>query len=37
MEKDGVQRPVPVPVHGHHDIGVGLLKKIEKQSGVKLT
>lgn len=36
MEKDGALRPVPVPVHGSHDIGMGLLQKIEKQSGVKL-
>ncbi|CDI03072.1 conserved hypothetical protein [Candidatus Competibacter denitrificans Run_A_D11] len=21
---------VPVPVHGHHDLGIGLLKKIEQ-------
>lgn len=27
---------VPVPVHGTRDLGVGLLKKIEKQTGVKL-
>ncbi len=27
---------VPVPVHGAQDIGVGLLKKIEKQTGVTL-
>jgi predicted RNA binding protein YcfA (HicA-like mRNA interferase family) len=37
MEMDGVQRCVPVPVHGNHDIGIGLLKKIEKQTGVKMT
>ena len=36
MEKEGALRPVPVPVHGSQDIGIGLLKKIEKQSGVKL-
>ena len=27
---------VPVPVHGKKDIGIGLLKKIEQQTGVKL-
>ena len=27
---------VPVPVHGPKDIGIGLLTKIEKQTGVKL-
>lgn len=27
---------VPVPVHGTQDLGIGLLKKIEKQTGVKL-
>jgi predicted RNA binding protein YcfA (HicA-like mRNA interferase family) len=36
MEKSDMLRPVPVPVHGNHDIGIGLLKKIEKQSGVRL-
>lgn len=36
MEKAGVQRPVPVPVHGAKDLGIGLLAKIERQSGVKL-
>lgn len=34
MQKDG--KIVPVPVHGSKDIGTGLLKRIEKQSGVKL-
>lgn len=28
---------VPVPVHGAQDLGIGLLKKIEKQTGVKLS
>jgi predicted RNA binding protein YcfA (HicA-like mRNA interferase family) len=32
---DGV-RTIPVPVHGKQDIGTGLLKAIEKQTGVKL-
>ncbi len=27
----------PVPVHGNRDIGIGLIKKIEKQTGVKLS
>ncbi len=26
-----------VPVHGKRDLGVGLIKAIEKQTGVKLT
>lgn len=34
MQKDG--RTVPVPVHGARDIGIGLLRKIEKQTGVNL-
>lgn len=36
MEKEG-WRAVPVPVHGAKDLGIGLLKVIEKQTGVKLT
>ncbi len=36
MEKEGY-RAVPVPVHGSKDLGIGLLKAIEKQTGVKLT
>lgn len=36
MEKSG-KRPVPVPLHGNKDLGIGLLKAIEKQTGVKLT
>ncbi|NCT57589.1 MAG: type II toxin-antitoxin system HicA family toxin [Legionella sp.] len=35
MEKEGC-RSVPVPVHGSKDLGIGLLKAIEKQTGVKL-
>lgn len=35
MEKDGY-RSVPVPVHGSKDLGIGLLKAIEKQTSVKL-
>lgn len=34
MEKGSVA--VPVPVHGAKDLGIGLIKKIEKQTGVKL-
>ncbi|MGX9726741.1 MAG: type II toxin-antitoxin system HicA family toxin [Candidatus Electronema sp. VV] len=29
-------KTVPVPVHSKQDIGMGLLKAIEKQTGVKL-
>ncbi|MCI5157692.1 MAG: type II toxin-antitoxin system HicA family toxin [Candidatus Electrothrix sp. AUS1_2] len=29
-------KTIPVPVHGNKDIGIGLLKAIEKQTGVKL-
>ncbi len=29
-------KTIPVPVHGKKDIGIGLLKAIEKQTGVKL-
>ena len=29
-------KTVTVPVHGKKDVGVGLLKAIEKQTGVKL-
>jgi predicted RNA binding protein YcfA (HicA-like mRNA interferase family) len=36
MAKAGMPRAVPVPVHGSRDIGVGLIKAIEKQTGVKL-
>lgn len=35
MEKIG-RRSIPVPVHGNKDLGIGLLRAIEKQSGVKL-
>ncbi|HEW98584.1 MAG: hypothetical protein DRR00_32000 [Candidatus Parabeggiatoa sp. nov. 3] len=33
--KEG-QKPVPIPVHGKKDLGIGLLSKIEKETGVKL-
>jgi len=36
MEKAGVPRPVPVPVHGTRDLGTGLLAEIQRQTGVKL-
>ncbi len=29
-------RAVPVPVHGAKDLGIGLIKAIEKQTGAKL-
>ncbi len=35
LQKDG--KSVPVPVHGGRDLGIGLIRKIEKQTGVKLT
>jgi len=35
LRKDGTS--VPVPVHGGRDLGIGLIRKIEKQTGVKLT
>ena len=35
MEKAGY-RSVPVPIHGSKDLGIGLLKAIEKQTDVKL-
>ncbi len=35
MEKKGYCS-IPVPVHGSNDLGIGLLKTIEKQTGVKL-
>jgi predicted RNA binding protein YcfA (HicA-like mRNA interferase family) len=34
LQKEG--RSVPVPVHGGRDLGIGLIRKIEKQTGVKL-
>ena len=34
MKKDGIT--VPVPIHGARDLGIGLVKKIEQQTGVKL-
>lgn len=37
LVKAGHPRSVPVPVHGNKDLGSGLIKAIERQSGVKLT
>jgi len=34
LVKEG--RAVPVPVHGHRDIGPGLVSAIARQTGVKL-
>ncbi len=36
MEKDGMPRSIPVPVHGAKDIGAGLLAELQRQTGVKL-
>ena len=36
MQKTGVLRSVPVPVHGTKDLSMGLLAAIQRQSGVKL-
>ncbi|HYU33560.1 MAG TPA: type II toxin-antitoxin system HicA family toxin [Thermoanaerobaculia bacterium] len=35
LQKDG--KSVPVPVHKGRDLGIGLIRKIEKQTGVRLT
>lgn len=34
--KDG-RKPVPIPVHGKKELGIGLLLRIEKETDVKLT
>ena len=34
--KKGAQTPVVIPVHGNKDLGKGLIKSIEKQTGEKL-
>ena len=36
MEKEGL-RIVQVPVHGTKNLGIGLLKAIEKQTDIKLS
>jgi predicted RNA binding protein YcfA (HicA-like mRNA interferase family) len=35
LQKAG--KSVPVPVHSGRELGIGLVRKIEKQTGVKLT
>ena len=35
MRKENELRDIPIPVHGNQDLGIGLIKSIEKQSGVK--
>lgn len=35
LQKDG--KSVPVPVHAGRDLGIGLIRKIERQTGVKFT
>jgi predicted RNA binding protein YcfA (HicA-like mRNA interferase family) len=34
LQKDS--KSVPIPVHRGRDLGIGLIRKIEKQTGVKL-
>ncbi|MBF0435793.1 MAG: type II toxin-antitoxin system HicA family toxin [Magnetococcales bacterium] len=34
MAKDG--KAVPVPVHGKHDLGNGLLAAIHRQTGIRM-
>ncbi|MBK6727556.1 MAG: type II toxin-antitoxin system HicA family toxin [Xanthomonadales bacterium] len=36
LEKPGMPRPVPVPVHGNKDLKPGLLAAIQRQTGVTL-
>ncbi len=36
MKNLELNKKVPIPVHGSKDIQVGLIKAIEKQTGVKL-
>ncbi len=36
LKKPGVPGSVPVPVHGSVDLPIGIIKSIEKQTGVKL-
>lgn len=35
MMSNGI-KSCPVPVHAGKDLGIGLIKKIEKQTGIKL-
>ncbi|MHB1707308.1 MAG: type II toxin-antitoxin system HicA family toxin [Acidithiobacillus sp.] len=32
LARDGHPRSVPVPVHGHHDLGRGLIAAIERKA-----
>jgi predicted RNA binding protein YcfA (HicA-like mRNA interferase family) len=36
MKNSELNKKIPVPVHGSKDIEIGLIKAIEKQTGVKL-
>jgi predicted RNA binding protein YcfA (HicA-like mRNA interferase family) len=36
MRKESALRDVPIPLQGSKDLGMGVIKSIEKQSGVKL-
>ncbi len=36
MKNSELNKKVPIPVHGSKDVQIGLLKAIEKQTGVKL-
>lgn len=36
MKNHELNKKVPIPVHGSKDIQIGLIKAIEKQTGVKL-
>jgi len=36
MKNIELSKKVPIPVHGSKDIQIGLVKAIEKQTGVKL-
>jgi predicted RNA binding protein YcfA (HicA-like mRNA interferase family) len=36
MKNIELNKKVPIPVHGSKDIQIGLVKAIEKQTGVKL-
>jgi predicted RNA binding protein YcfA (HicA-like mRNA interferase family) len=36
MKNVETNKKIPIPVHGAKDIEIGLLKAIEKQTGVKL-
>jgi predicted RNA binding protein YcfA (HicA-like mRNA interferase family) len=36
MKNSASNKKVPIPVHGSKDVQIGLIKAIEKQTGVKL-